>query len=757
MKKSCLIALVFCVSLSAFAQKRNYIKNFTEGNYLFLEKNYLMAVQSFELAYHEDSLNSNINYKLGVCYLNLPSKKKKALPYMERAVLSITRNYDEDDATLEKAPPDAIYYYGKALHYSGHFAEAIVEFEKYKKIASRSKEREKEMNRLIEMCNNAIAMSEKPENITIKNLGDSVNTEYADYGPVVSADEKMLLFTSRRPGSTGGERDVAGNYYDDVYQSNRNPDGSWSMAQRMISLINTNTNEATIGLSADGQKAYFYKDEDLYYSTLNGDQWSALIPFGPEINSKGFETHICTSTDESVLYFVSDRPGGLGGKDIYRCTRLANGTYSKPFNLGPTINTEYDEDAPYLHPDGKKLFFSSEGHNSIGGLDIFYSVLKTDSNMNTVCGPPVSLRMPINTPDDDEFYVPTTNGLHAYFSSAREGGYGDQDIYIADLPKEIQIDPLVLVSGYITFEGTHDRPEKVEIIVTDLETGQNVAMCKPNAITGKYLAILNPGPLGKKYKVLYEAPGFQPLTKFIDILPGAAYQIIEEEIQFQFVNLGTKKSGTMSYGGIIVNEDGESIMDVQVIVKDNETGELIDKQTTSSDFGYYYLVLDMGRNYNISFEAPGYLFQSQNVNIPKKTEYMEMIKNIKLEHIHKGAKMTLNNIFFDANKANLRKESTIELETVTKLLKANPNLVVEISGHTDNKGKDAVNNKLSLDRAQSVVTFLTGKGIPAKQLIAKGYGKSQPVAQNNLPNGKPDPVGMQKNRRVEMKIVEGAE
>jgi outer membrane protein OmpA-like peptidoglycan-associated protein len=758
MKKLLLLIFMFAVSVKLFPQKKLYSKSIEEGNYLFLEKNYIMALQSYEQAYSIDSTNANINYKMGVCYLNLPSKKKKSLRYLDKAVRDITKNYDEDEPGVKHAPMDAIYYHAKALHFNSMFTEAMAEFEKYNRIAgTKNKERHEEILRQIEMCKNAIEFSKNPSNVIIKNLGDSVNTEYPDYSPVVNADESLMLFTSRRPGSTGGERGVDGSYYEDIYSSHRKSDGTWATAQKLFSLINTNSNEATIGLSPDGQMVYVYKDSnggDLFFSTLTGEIWSDLTPFGPEVNSPHWETHISISPDGNSMFFSSDRPGGFGGQDLYRCVKLPTGKWSDPQNLGASINTKYDEDSPYLHPDGKKLFFSSEGHTSIGGLDIFYSILSADSVGNVSYGTPISLRMPINTPDDDEFYVPTANGLHAYFSSGREGGYGDQDIYVADLPNEIQTDPLVLLSGAITFNGTHERPEKVEINVIDVASGVVVSQAKPNAITGKYIILLNPGPLGKKYSIKYEAPGFRSITKTINVLPGSAYQVIEHAIELQFINLGDKSSGTISLGGIIVNENGESIVDVQVIVKDNNTGELIDTYTTSSDVGYYYITLEHGRNYNISFEAPGYLFQSQNIDIPNKTDHVEIIKNIKLEHIQKGVKMVLNNIFFDPNKATLRNQSMLELETVLKLLMANPSLVIEISGHTDSQGKDAANNKLSLERAKAVVNFLTGKGVPATQLIPKGYGKTQPVAPNLLKNGKPDREGMQKNRRVEMKVLE---
>jgi outer membrane protein OmpA-like peptidoglycan-associated protein len=757
MKK--IVSIVFLLILvnKVFSQKAEYLKAFTQGNFLFLEKNYDMALQSYKQAYAYDSTNANINYKIGACYMNLPSKKKKAMPYMEKAIVSVNRNYHEDEPGEKAAPRDAYYYYGKALHLSGKFEDAIVQFEKYRLMVAKDKELLKEVQRQIETCRNAILLNKNPENILIKNLGDSINTEYADYGPVINADESVLMFTSRRPGSTGGERGTDNNFYDDIYISKRRTDGAWGYPSNFLPGLNTNSNEATIGLSADGQKLYIYKDVnggDIFYSTLAGDSWSTPVPFGPEINSPNFETHLTISTDSSVLYFSGERPGNMGGVDIYRCTRLPNGKWSQAYLLDSTINSKYNEDAPYLHPDGKKLFFSSEGHNSMGGLDIFYTLISTDENGNTVYSTPINLRAPINTPDDDEFYVPTADGIHAYFSSAREGGYGDQDIYIADLPKDIQVDPLVLLKGIVTFDGGHDRPEKVEINIFDVETNELVAKCKPNALTGKYLAILNPGPLGKKFLLKFEATGFQPSTQTIDVLPGSAYRVVEKEVEFEFMNMESKSATTISMGGLITNEDMESILDVQVVVKDNNTGELIKTYTTSSDVGFYYLVLDRGRNYNISFEAPGYLFQSQNVDIPKKAEsqHVEILKSIKLEHIQKGVKMTLNNIFFDKNKATIRKQSEVELETVYKLLKEHADVVVEVSGHTDNAGSDAINKKLSLDRAKAVVAYLTKKGVPAKQLIAKGYGSSQPVAENKLPNGKPDLEGMQKNRRVELKI-----
>ncbi len=225
-------------------------------------------------------------------------------------------------------------------------------------------------------------------------------------------------------------------------------------------------------------------------------------------------------------------------------------------------------------------------------------------------------------------------------------------------------------------------------------------------------------------------------------------------MQLKGINFESKTLGTITLKGTIKNELAENIAGAKIIVKDNKTGNLLNTYYTNSDSASYYFILNRGENYNLSFEADGYLFQSENVNVPKKPEYSELIKDVVLEKVKAGAKIVLNNIFFDSNKAILRKESNLEIEKVIKLMQDYPEVKIEVSGHTDSKGNDAANLALSQQRSQAVVTALVKKGIPAKRLVAKGYGESQPIAANLLPNGKPDLKGMQQNRRVELKIIE---
>jgi outer membrane protein OmpA-like peptidoglycan-associated protein len=751
-----LLGIFICVFNSIFSQgtKSDYRENFTQGNLLILEQNYPLALKYFLDAYKIDSTNANINYKIGLCYLQSATEKNKALPYLEKAIKDVSHNYKDMEPREKKAPENVYYLTGIAYRLAYKFNESNTYFNKFKDIVGeKNKELVSDLDKQIETNFTAIELSKDTLTAKIVSLGDSVNSSYPDYSPVLSADESTLIFTSRRPGSTGNDKTDNDQFYEDIYISNKRSDGTWASPRSIGSNINTNNNEANISLSADGQQLFVYRainGGDIYYSLLEGETWGSLIALNANINSKAWETHATLSVDGTTLYFVSDRKeGGFGGRDIWRCVRLPNGEWSMPLNLGPTINTAFDEDAPFIHPDGVTLFFSSTGHKNMGGFDVFKTT-KDDAGKWTE---PVNMRSPVNTPDDDIFYVQSVDGKRGYFASARAGGMGEKDLYMINYEESI-VEPLTLLKGYLTFDGSTKGPSNVQIMATDMESGLVVQDVRPNSISGKYIMILTPGTEGKTYTISYEAEGYQPVNETITIPANSSYQEIDKELLMKLINLESKVLGTISVTGSVKNQENKIIPGVKIIIKDNLSGKLVDTYYTSSDSGSYYFVLNRGQNYNISYEADGYLFQSENVNVPKQPEFSTLTKNIILETVKAGAKIVLNNIFFDSNKATLRKESNLELEKVTKLMKDYPDLKIEVAGHTDSKGNDAANLKLSQMRSQSVVTALVKKGMDAKRLVAKGYGETMPVAQNSLPNGKPDLKGMQLNRRVELKILE---
>lgn len=754
MRKAALIFILIIVSqiIQAQSNKALYREKFTEGNYLMLEQNYVLALKHFKEAYQIDSSSANINYKVGLCYLNSPSEKYKAVYYLEKAVQNVTHNYNPEDVNEKKASDQAYYSLGEAYRMNYNFIASYVYFKKFKDlVGGRNAELTADLDKQLQKNTNAQEFTKDTARVRIVNLGDSINSPYPDYTPVLSADESTLIFTSRRPGSTGGEKTDDGQFLEDIYVSYKRMDGAWSEAKPIGSTINTSGSEANIGLSPEGNQLFVYKDlngGDIYYSRLEGDTWSPLLPYGPNVNSPYWETHASISVDGNTLYFVSDRKeGGYGGRDIWRCVKLPNGLWSLATNLGPTINTAEDEESPFMHPDGVTMFFSSKGHKNMGGFDVF----KTTRNEEGKWSEPENLRAPINTPDDDVFYVQSPDGKRGYLSSARRGSIGEKDIYRIDFERTIA-EPLTLLKGALTFNGTSKQPSNARITVMD-EDGLIVQDIRPNEKTGKYIMILAPGVKGKTYKVNFEADGYQPISISLVIPPNSAYQEIEKEFILQMINLETKTLGTMGVKGVVRNKEGRSIPGAEIIVKDNLTGELLETFYTTIDSGSYYFVVNRGQNYNISYEAKGYLFHSENINVPKVAEYSVMQKDVILDRVEIGSKIVLNNIFFDSNKSILRKESGLEIDKLVALMKDYPELVIEVSGHTDSKGNDAANMTLSQTRSQAVVNALIKKGIQKEKLIAKGYGETAPVAPNTLPNGKPNPKGMQLNRRVEMKIV----
>ena len=527
------------ISLGSLLGNENpeYKNDFAEGNFLFLEGNYSMALKKFEEAYRINFEGANINYKIGLCYMNSPFEKKKAEKYLEKAIRNVSTKYDEIEPAEKAAPIEAYYYLGIAKHINYKLDDAIYNFEKYKTLISpKDIERIKDIDHQIEMCKNAKKFYANPAKVVISNMGDSINSPYPDYSPVVSADESALIFTSRREGGTGGLRTVENGFFDDIYISNKKTDGKWSTVADIDENINTNGNEGSIGLSADGQQLFIYRDDagdgNIYYCNLEGDRWSFPVKLGSDINTKYHETHACVSSDGSTLYFVSDRPGGHGGKDIYRCVKLPNGNWSLATNLGSAVNTEFDEDGVFIHPDQVTLFFSSQGHESMGGFDIFYSTLDGDGKWTE----PVNVGYPINTTEDDVFYVTSADGKRAYYSSDREGGLGGQDIYLISLQEATKVQPVALLVGRITVKEGEQIPSSNEIIVTNIETGQR-GVYRANTKTGKYILSLSPG---KTYDVSYLVNDEEFYKETITVPAGSDYQEIEKEIPLKTVVLEKK-------------------------------------------------------------------------------------------------------------------------------------------------------------------------------------------------------------------------
>lgn len=387
-------------------------KKLNSADIYFSKEEYLFARPIYDSLYKKHKNCEYISYLLGICCLYDSRYQINSESFIKRgeSIKSKLKDYD--------------YYLGKAYLVNEKFAEAIEQFEKYK-LNQISKEVKTEVDHQISICNSAISLYNKSAVAKITNLGTPLNSIGSEYTPVLSSNENFMVFTYRGERSMGGKQkspnvpdEKNGVYFEDVMISYKDEKNNWT-DPKPINTLNTNGHDAVVYISHDGQKLFIYRNVgvgsgDIFMSKLEGTSWSL-----PEkikgINSNFWEGSICLSPDEKTIYFSSERPGGKGGRDIYFAQLLPDGNWGNVKNLGPEINTEYNEDSPFIHSDGKTLFFSSTGHTNMGGYDIFRSELK-QGKWTT----PYNVGKPVNSSQDDKYYVVSNDGERGYYSSEKK-------------------------------------------------------------------------------------------------------------------------------------------------------------------------------------------------------------------------------------------------------------------------------------------------------------------------------------------------
>ena len=439
--------ILLILSISVTAQtKMQLIEMEREADANFRGNNFHVALP---LLLRLDSLRpntENYQYPLGVCYI-ATDDNVNALKYLEKCLASASQH-----------PAALNYYLGRAYHLSHRMDKAIEFYTLYQNQFKKSKNKSnqsviEEVDRDIAMCTIGKELMAKALEIEIINLGPEINTKYPEYGPAISADEKEIIFTSNRPNTTGGMIDESdGLHFEDVYISTKK-NTIWSEPLQMSTNINTANHDASIALSPDGQTLFLYRFEqdnnssnasgDLFTSKLEGKVWANAEKLPSKINSNAWEPSASITEDGTILFFASNKDGGQGGTDLYYSKKLSDGSWDKAISVGNAVNTKYDEDCPFIHPDGKTLYFSSKGHNTMGGFDIFIS--KYDSEKKE-WGKPENFGFPISTAHDDLHFVISPNAKRIYFSAIREGGYGNKDIYYANISKK-ESAKVVLVTG----------------------------------------------------------------------------------------------------------------------------------------------------------------------------------------------------------------------------------------------------------------------------------------------------------------------
>lgn len=654
-------------------QLKEAIDNIRQGDKLLDDSfpNYAEALEYYLKANDFNPDNALLNYKIGKCYLKSVQKSRSVL-YLEKA-----RQLNP------KVSPDLLYLLGQGYHLDLQLDKAIEALRDYRSSLS-PKDLEREMadiDKKISECETARIMIQQPIRVFIDNLGGEVNSQFPDYAPYITPDEMILMFTSSRDNTTGGKVDpLDGLYYEDIYISYKK-EGEWQQPINPGKPLNSDSHDAIVGVSPDGRHALIYKGEekggDIFACRIDEDGlWSVPKRLPREINTDYHETSASFAPDMGALYFVTDKPGGYGGKDIYISYLGTKGSgdkldYGDAVNLGPVINTAYDEEGVFAHPDGKTLYFSSRGHSTMGGYDLFRSAFE-----NGQWSFPENLGYPASTPDDDVFYSISGNGRHGYYSTFDPNGLGDRDLFMVTFLGEEK--PMQFFNNFDVL-AIKERPEYDIILAPKVELNENQLAI----ITGKIMDAITLDPLG----------------------------------------------------GVLVE------------IYDNALGRVVSSFESKTGTGKYMVSLPSGNNYGFIIVARDYPFHSENLTIPSSVVLQEIYMDILLKKVEVGSKIILKNIFFDFDKATLRPESTAELDRLTKLLDDMPTLKIEISGHTDNIGSALYNQKLSEERAKTVVDYLLSKGIEPSRLSYTGYGMEQPIATNDTEQGR------QENRRTEFKVL----
>jgi len=441
-KKIIALVLFFCLSLifvfgqqdikideRSFKKRANKVQaeiawewiKVAEEYYEAGEGTYSLALDNYLKAYRANSGHALLNYKIGVCYLYTARDFGEAVFFLEQA-------YEQDDYIAG----DILILLGRAYQQNLQFDPAIEKYQAFfESLPSISKKVLKPIiDKSIHECESGKILIENPVDVDIYNVGNNINSKHDDYNSVIKEDTSVFYLTSRRENTTMGNRFPEDNkYYEDVYYAERIND-EWQPAQNIGRRLNTEFNDAVIGLSPD-QRLLFVSRPDIdggsiYYSEEQGGKWSRPEPFLPKvISTEHMETTIAFSPDMNTFYFVSDRPEGIGGRDIYSCEKNTGGSWSKPKNMGPRFNTPYDEEAVFIDYSGDTMYFSSQGHNSMGGYDIFIAVKDDAGNW----ADPENLGYPINSPGDEVFFRTFKSSNRGYFTSFRDEGYGGLDIY----------------------------------------------------------------------------------------------------------------------------------------------------------------------------------------------------------------------------------------------------------------------------------------------------------------------------------------
>ena len=524
MKKYSFIALLFFIT-SIFAQKVEDDRElFINAEYHYLYEEFDQALELYMKIYDHDSTNANLNYRIGQSILhvtdNTKYKRKEAIHFLEKSVEGMTREYKEGSYKERKAPFEALFYLGNSYRFNHEFDKAIVTYERFISLLPPTDYYYIDyVKRESQACHNAKELVSVPVSYETEGLNELVNSgTTVENCPVVNYNEDVIIYTSGNNNSFSPDINMAAlnmDYKMDQIYFTHFVDTGWTEPIIINDQLKAGKSTVPTAITGNGKTLYTVRDDNdngnIYVSYYKNEKWSKMKRLNKNINSSDWESHVSITKDGRTLFFTSDRPGGYGGLDVYKSEfDEDDNDWGEAVNLGPTINSVYDEETPYIINDGKILYFSSQGHYGMGGFDIFYSSLLDNGKWTS----PMNLGYPLNTVGNDLFYLPRHNGEYAIFPlNGNDRGFNQQnDIYKIKVPVPGNDSTEIEFKGIVSIEDNNwPMYSGAQVTIINNENNDTLEYLDINLETGAYSTIISAG----SFKVVYFAPGYEPRVEYL--------------------------------------------------------------------------------------------------------------------------------------------------------------------------------------------------------------------------------------------------
>ncbi len=436
------VATIWLISNPIEGQtRRNFLKM---ADQFFQLGNYRAAIPYYEQILNEDNENALVLFRAGVSYLAFD--KDRASDYLYKA-----------QRLKPNVAPDIEYWLGRVDHVNYRFDDAVDHYVLYANSLPKNATARQEINILMEQSRNAQKMVQHPKDLFIRNLGPMINSPYSDHSPVISRDNKLLLYTTRSRTASPQKVNTDGEYFEEIVEAVRLDADNWSEPRSLSLHLNSKGHDASIQLFDNDTKLLLYRQTqngDFFVSNRTSTGWSLPVKISAPINTNDYESDAFVTPDGNTMYFATTHLSKKGDKDLYVVHKTTAGNWGKPQNLGKNLNTSFDEDSPFLSPDGNTLYFTSRGHNTMGGYDVFASRL---DSITRTWSAPENMGYPVNSPDDDTYFRLNADATMAYLSSYRMGGYGEKDIWSIDLSTE------VVIMGQVALPESKPVPAELEV------------------------------------------------------------------------------------------------------------------------------------------------------------------------------------------------------------------------------------------------------------------------------------------------------